>query len=292
MEPWNRSKEPAPVEEERKPKSEGKWKQWVAIGLALLLIGCASRRFWSWWKGRGTVAAATTEERGKPKPKAVSKPSRPMAGSPQPARLVPGTNIVSNVQIPPVPKFLPPGSHLDDVKTNSMGKIVEIWHDPSGFRHTVVKNRKKPPFKHVTDQLLAMAVSAAEHPNVRPPPLPPMRGRDLDKEFAASLMTPIVIEDDDSDKLKATKRAVLQARSDMIELLGSGMTVKQALEENHAQLSENAKLRGEAARELRSIVESGDHELAEKYRKDVNGVLERMGANPLEMPSADVDDDE
>lgn len=282
MELWNRSKEPAPVKEERKPKSERKWKQWVAIGLALLLIGCASQRFWSWWKGRGAVATAATEGRGKPKSKPAPKPSRPTAGSPQPAVLVPGTNIVSNVQIPPVPKFLPPGSHLDNVKTNSMGKIVEIWHDPQGYRHTVVKSSRPPVFKHVTDQLLAMAVAAAQHPNSPPPPLPNMKGIDLDKEFAKSLMTPIVVSDEDSDRVKAVKTAVLQARSDMIELLGSGMSVQQALEENRAILTENAKLRGAAVKELKALIKLGDGEAAEKYRKEVNATLEKMRANPID----------
>ncbi len=165
------------------------------------------------------------------------------------------------------------------VKTNGWSTYEHIV-TADGKSHGVIGSTVKPVFDNGSDQMLALAVQASQGSEMPPMPLSPM----VERDFMESLKKPVVISEDDSEEVKNLKRGVMQAREDMMALMGKGMTVEQALAEHFKIANENIGIRNKAVEELRSILEVGDEEGANRYIEAVNGTLEKMGIMKLELP--------
>ena len=169
--------------------------------------------------------------------------------------------------------------YLFKVVTNGT-TIATTYKDAEGVEHLVYSSTEKPIFDNASDQVLAMALERVSGEDA--PPMPITSSADAD--FKASLKKKIVINENDSELIKAYKESVMEARQKMLEMLKSGRTVKDVLEEHERMMNEDAKMRSDIAKELRSIIEEGDIEEAEKYYKGMNDALVKLGIKELEMP--------
>ena len=142
-----------------------------------------------------------------------------------------------------------------------------------------------PPqtFSNASDQVLAMIASADASGDMPPLPI----SRDIEAEFLKSLKQEIVILDTDDEKTRELKLAVKETREQLKQLIASGKTVAEVLAEHQQLASENAKVRNDAMKELKQLVESGDIEGAKEYKRKINVALQQMGIAELSIPVTD-----
>ena len=176
-------------------------------------------------------------------------------------------------------KQLPPEEDVvwRQVTTNSSGTVTEKFKTADGRSHRVIRHPKRT-FSNASDQLIAMAVSAAKRGGTMPP-LPLTDATEAD--FLESLNTPIVIEDGDSDEVKELKMEVAAVREELKGLIKGGMTVREALEAHQSQVNSNAAYREEALEILNQLKAEGDSEGAEQFRLRINEDLQGRGIDPL-----------
>lgn len=164
----------------------------------------------------------------------------------------------------------------------SFGRIVRVVRTADGKTHKEI-HFLPPPFKHGTDQMLAVVLNP--NPNGGTLPMPRsmfMNSRDLDKEFRESLKDPIVINEDDSPKLQENKRKVMEAREQIKELMDQGLHFQEILDEHKRLLQENAEIRNKAMRELRELRKAGDKEGERQYQVTIDAALQQMGIEPMD----------
>ena len=245
----------------------------AAVVLAAIAVGV-----WWWIGGRGTTALPEkvpqkpkVEKPKDDKPKAKPSVSKP-AATPAPSAEAPakemylGQEVVSRTSVTNAD-----GSVRETVRTAD-GKLHGITHPAPG---------SEPIFKNAADQAIAMALSVSD--TVSSAPLPGMGGN-LDEEFVKAIQTPIEINDGDSEAVKGLKKAVMETREEIKKLMDKGQSFSQVLNEHVRLARENYDLRVEAFKELKSLVEAGDADAAEKYLSTVNKTLEQMGITKLDMP--------
>lgn len=184
----------------------------------------------------------------------------------------------------PVTKAPPtaPVEEVLSVTTNKSGYIVERVRNPDGTTRRRV--RTPPPiFKHGSDQMIAMVLSAP--PGQAIPPMP--ANAVSDKEFLDSLKEEIEILDTDSDEVKNMKANVIVARNEIKAMMAKGYSAQQVLQEHLDLSNDNAKLRTDALLELKSILESGDRDGARRYAVSMNAAFQQMGVMEIPVPSKD-----
>lgn len=157
-------------------------------------------------------------------------------------------------------------------------KLVEWIVTEDGRRYKVMRD---PPgsFKTGTDQILAMALANME--DGRTAPMPGLSEKELQRGFKESLSVPIEILDSDSDKVRALKMAVKEAREEMAMLVENGGNATEALQEHLKLKEENAKVRRQCLAEYRELLKSGKSEDAANYLRTVNIALQQMGIAAL-----------
>lgn len=165
------------------------------------------------------------------------------------------------------------------VNTNADGTIIERYRMSDGNTHSIVTD-PPPVFENSSDQILAMALSVPQGGELPPLPIPPT----MEKDFLASLSKPIVISEEDSDAVRKLKEDVIAARKDIQELLKSGGSTAEILQEHRKLLNENTATRNQVIKELRAIIDSGDIAGAEKYVRTMNVALGQMGIMEISMP--------
>lgn len=167
-------------------------------------------------------------------------------------------------------------------KTNSTGRSVrEIIVTADGKKHGKTTIIAKPIFKYGTDQMLADALFPPE--KGQSAPWPQMDAKAIDKEFAQSILDPIVISENDPEDVKIKKEAVIQARAEIIQLIKEGHSVLDIIRQQQ-EFNENAKeMRLTVAKELHNLRKEGAsaNEIKE-YLKNANQLLEKQGIAPLE----------
>ena len=146
------------------------------------------------------------------------------------------------------------------------------------------KPKSKPVFEHSTDQLIAMAMTSAQG-GASMPPLPGIGARD-NAEFVKSLKKPIVINDDDSENVKAVKQLVQQTREEIVQLMeeNPNMSFSDILQEHRKIHNENVDIKAQTTRELQKIIDEGDIEGAKKFRTTMNFALQQMGISEITTP--------
>lgn len=167
------------------------------------------------------------------------------------------------------------GKKIKARQTNTNGTfVVTTLTTEDGRTHKIMNSLEKPTFDNASDQLLALATSATPAGS---PPLPGMSERQLDESFRKSLETPIVIKEEDDEKVRQMKECVIQARKEMLEMLKTGQSVKGVLEEHQKLMNENVKMRNECLASYRKLMADGETDVANQYLEKVNAALEEMG---------------
>lgn len=270
--------------------------RWGHHALPIVFVAAFAGSIGVWWGmgGGGSNAspdaqrngASATAERRQPSPNGQKrvKSAQPSIATNAPGPL--GGNVGGKepelIHLPHLPKKYKVKS-VESCVTNSYGQIITSFTTIDGKTHLSTRRARPPAFTHVTDQLLAMALS----PNGagRIAPMPGLTAdADMSKRFIESLTTPIDISPDDSPALAAKKKAVMEARLEMAEMMKDGMSFEEALGEHQRLVNENAALRGEAMANLRKLCGSGaSAEDMGEYVKVVNEHLESIGAEPISI---------
>lgn len=159
-------------------------------------------------------------------------------------------------------------------------RIVESIVTSDGKLHRVISDYNPDGFTSSTDQIFAMVVGGDDDGPAAPTPAL-SNGKSLDREFRASLEKPIVINDDDSETVRAIKERVAAARAEMIEMIDGGSSFAEVIEEARKIKNENFETRTKAIDEYREILRSGDKEGASEYLFKINLALQQMGIKEI-----------
>ena len=259
---WNRSAGNQPTK--RNTKAPARWKG-IAAGLAIV-VPIIALCLWLFSGGEG-----------KPTEAKEHKQSRIKAVQPAVA-----SNAVKSVA--KAEKTEEPAPKKDEpvpfkVITNGT-MLVERFALPEGGYWERHRLAKPPLFKHATDDLLCMAV-LTDGKNAMPPmPLTTI----TDEDFRNSLKDPIIINDDDEEKVKETKQAIINARQQVKEMMDSGLSFREILADHEKLLNENREIRDKAMAELQKIHEEGDTEGTRQYLMKINIAFQQMGIPELDEP--------
>ena len=150
-------------------------------------------------------------------------------------------------------------------RTNTAGAIIEKLRLADGT--TKMKVRPKPPlFENACDQVIAMAISTK--PGDAMPPLPDLTG--IEQDFANSLLSPIRINDDDSDEVKLIKEQVIEVRKELAQAVKNGGSVMEALLAHQAEMNRIYESRLTAIQMMQRIQAESGIEAAQEFADEVN----------------------
>ena len=158
------------------------------------------------------------------------------------------------------------------VRTNNAGAVIEKLKLTDGTSKTKV-HPKPPLFKNPCDQVIAMAISTK--PGDAMPPLPDLAG--IDQDFANSLLSPIVINDDDSDEVKNIKEMVIEVRKTLVEEVKHGGTVMDVLMAHQAEMNRIYESRLDAILMMQKICADDGMDAAQVFADAVNNKFEKEG---------------
>lgn len=139
--------------------------------------------------------------------------------------------------------------------------------------------RVKRVFECHSDQIIALVMTSGDN-------IPPFPGTNeqLEREFVRSLKVPIVINDDDSEELKRTKQAVIDARAAIDEEMKKGRGFREILDDYRKQVNDNTKMRREAKAKAGEIMRTEGVEAAEQYVEKANEKLQEWGISSIDRP--------
>lgn len=178
------------------------------------------------------------------------------------------------------------GRKVISTRTNTWDQVIDICIMPSGKSRKVVRSTKPPTFDNISDQLLAVALSGDNEGGL--PPLPIPSEAELEEAFVNSLKKPIVINEDDTEAIKESKRRVMEAREIVDEQLKQGKSFKEILEQHLADRKQAGELREEAMQGAIDLKKSGDDEGLQEYLKNVNEYLSSQGVSEIQSPTTKV----
>ena len=150
-------------------------------------------------------------------------------------------------------------------RTNTAGAVIEKMRLADGT--TKMKVRPKPPlFENPCDQVIAMAISTK--PGDAMPPLPDLTG--IEQDFANSLLSPIRINDDDSDEVKLIKEQVIEVRKELAQVVKNGGSVMEALLAHQDEMNRIYESRLTAIQMMQRIQAESGIEAAQEFADEVN----------------------
>ena len=230
----------------------------VLISISVLIGGmcwyCNSK------KENPTPQKEQPQEPPKPPKGKMKKPEPPKPPiAPQPERVVLGYE--NGVEILAL-----------SVRTNNAGAVIEKLKLADGTSKTKV-HPKPPLFENPCDQVIAMAISTK--PGDSMPPLPDLAG--IDQDFANSLLSPIEINEDDSDEVKNIKAMVIEVRKTLAEEVKNGGSVMDVLMEHQAEMNRLYERRLDAILMMQRICADEGLEAAQEFADAVNDKFEEDG---------------
>ena len=169
-------------------------------------------------------------------------------------------------------------------QTNNDGVVVSRYKLVDGSWTRVVKLQSKDTlvFESALDNQFALI--AMTPVNQMLPPMPEIGN--LEEAFAEAIKHPIIISENDSEKVRELKEAVKDIRLQMSDLLREGYTVRQILAEDATLRMKNVEVRREFQKELNEIYRTEGREAAETYMEKANVKLEEYGIIPLSLPES------
>ena len=117
--------------------------------------------------------------------------------------------------------------------------------------------------------------SIRQHPGQSMPPLP--IDKNIDQEFAKSLLSPIRINDDDTDEVKEIKARVMETRAYLVEEIKRGGSVYQALMNHQDELNRIADSRLMAIQEMQKVKDEMGEDAALEFRDKINEAFRIRG---------------
>ena len=227
--------------------------KWV-VPIVVVLVVCVLRFLLH--PGETTPNEPTPNKPRKPRIAAIPKRS-----TPSPAIKVATTNVVESG------KRYENGIEVvsSTIMTNTNGITVERPVLANGKTKKKVRH-PKPIFEFSSDDLIATAISVK--PGASMPPLP--IDKNIDKEFAQSLLSPIRINEDDSDEVKEIKPKVMETRAYLAEEIKRGGSVYQALMDHQNEQNRIADNRLMAIQEMQKVRTEMGEEAANEFRDMVN----------------------
>ena len=194
------------------------------------------------------------------------------------AEYSPITNKQIQARQPVKPKHTPLGYEngveilAQSVRTNNSGAVIEKLKLADGTSKTKV--RPKPPlFENPCDQVIAMALSTK--PGDSMPPLPDLTG--IDQDFVNSLLSPIVIKEDDSDEVKNIKEMVIEVRKTLAEEVKNGGSVMDVLRAHQAEMNSIYERRLDAILMMQQVSAEQGLGAAQEFADAVNKRFEKEG---------------
>lgn len=166
------------------------------------------------------------------------------------------------------------------VETNQQ-IIVETIYTDDGKSHLWYHEPMMNVLPTAADQLLAMMT--ATDSGTGAPPLPAMPN--FENEFGDALKRQIVIEPEDSPKVREVKERVIAARKEMLDLMAQGIPAQDVIKEYQLMQENNATLRMDAVRRVQEFLSLGDTEGATKLCEEYNKVLRQAGIMEIEIPN-------
>lgn len=202
----------------------------------------------------------------------------------EPKRLIPQTNIVASVVAKEKTNVVERWQgHVitgRKVVTNQQ-IIIETIYTDDGKSHLWYHEPMMNVLPTAADQLLAMMT--ANDSGTGAPPLPAMPN--FENEFGDALKQQILIESDDSPKVREVKERVIAARKEMLDLMSQGIPAQDVIKEYQHMQENNATLRMDAVRRVQEFLSSGDVEGAAKLCEEYNKVLRQSGIMEIEIPN-------
>lgn len=109
-----------------------------------------------------------------------------------------------------------------------------------------------------------------------------------DEAFRESLDRPIMVEQDDSDEVRAMKQTVIEAKAEMQKLMADGRKASEILAEARNELNKIADYRDELQKKFNDLLktETNPNELL-KCAKEMNELLAEYDAQELEAPESE-----
>jgi len=270
--PWNQTKSQQ-AELNKKAKLKHKRQLQITIGIIAVVILSTLCLFLQTTKNARELSADTdtpTKHIQKKKiKKSATKPTRVKKEA---------------VSVPKKEMYLGQEVITHTYKTNSTGRSVrEIIVTADGKKHGRTTVIAKPVFKYGTDQMLADVLFPLKHGSMAP--WPEMDAKAIEKEFARSILDPIVISEDDSEEVRMKKEAVKHARSEMIQLIKEGHSVLDILQQQR-DTNEHAKdLRLTVTKELYKMRKEGaSADEIREYLNRANQILEQSGIESVSEP--------
>lgn len=190
-------------------------------------------------------------------------------------------NVATNVPVAESPKRTENGIEVvsSNVRTNSAGAVIEKLVLADGTKMMKV-NPPKPIFDNAVDQVIAMAISVK--PGQSMPPLPNLDAS-LEEDFLKSLVSPIVINDSDSEEVKELKAKVKETKAYIVDEIkngGSLLDVLKAHQEEMERISDNHLM---AIQEMQKVREEYGDAAAKEFVREVNESFKVRGIPEIEL---------
>lgn len=168
----------------------------------------------------------------------------------------------------------------ENIRTNQSGNVIEKLTLADG--RIIEKVRpKKAIFTNPSDEVIAIALSYK--PGQHMAPLPDLQT--IDQDFANSLLSPIQINEDDSDDIKEQKLAVKEAKAYIAAEIRNGRSVQECLNEHRQQMESIADSHLMAIQEIKNMRDEGaPEEDIDAFRSRINEVFRGRGIPELPMP--------
>ena len=107
------------------------------------------------------------------------------------------------------------------------------------------------------------------------PPLPDLTG--IDQDFVNSLLSPIIIKEDDSDEVKNIKEMVIELRKTLAEEVKNGGSVMDVLRAHQAEMNSIYERRLDAILMMQQVSAEQGLGAAQEFADAVNKRFEKEG---------------
>lgn len=108
--------------------------------------------------------------------------------------------------------------------------------------------------------------------------------RHSDEEIMEALRKPVVINDDDSEQIKAKKQAVAEMKGVILDYIEQGGTYEQFVTDVAMFTKKERAAKKEGIRQLVALVREDRLEEARAFRSQLGKLLEEQGFSPLKLP--------
>ena len=243
---------------------------WVMCAFVLILAGGVL-----WWLGRDSPQPTQNEVPIPKKSSSLAKEVKP-AKAPKPVEQVP----VAEPVVPPLKRELTTKEKLErlEISLTNAYKAAEARK----IRFIPSKRRQNRIFTEIADLQVERLLSI-EPGRIF---LGTVNYDRFEENFKKALETPITVEPDDSEKVRAMKEAVIETRKDLKRRMDAGEDIGKVMRETEDELHRLASYRFNLETELRKARGDGSFsgEDLKDYVEAANSILRQNGLPELKFP--------